>query len=275
MDKWMTDHHLSKEEMQELMNDPASSEAMLRAGVIADNGRVNSQKSQAARFAKDVADAESRAGIGITNMLAAPEELLFGTVKDVKENGISALKPSTWLYNRLNNTILGGYTGGEPTFITGVTGSTGNEMADYFIDAALSPRSWFGFGSSRGNLTSAPRRTYYTKGHAKGSLRSQPKTFYTGYLEVNPFNPEVGTITQKTVHKPATYWKSDVAPGDLKSWSMNFDYANGFNGYKFPSAHGEFFEYPSYPHVYIDVPEYDRTTTYGPHIGINRVKSNK
>lgn len=275
MDKWMTDHNLSKEEMQELMNDPSSSEAMLRAGVIADNGRVNSQKSQAARFAKDVADAESRAGIGITNMLSAPEELLFGTLKDIKENGASALKPSTWLYNRLNNTILGGYTGGEPTYLTGLTGSTGNEMADYFIDAAFSPRSWFGFGASRGNLSSAPKRTYHRVGHTKGTLRSQPKTYYQGYLEVNPFNPEVGTITQKTVNKPATYWRETVAPGDLKSWSMNFDYVNGFNGYKIPSTHGEFFQYPQYTPIQMDVPDYDRNTTYGPYIGINRVKSNK
>jgi hypothetical protein len=46
----MTSHNLSKEEMQELMNDPASSEAMLRAGVIADNGRVNSDAAQGKRF---------------------------------------------------------------------------------------------------------------------------------------------------------------------------------------------------------------------------------
>ena len=85
-DKWMTDHNLSVQEMNELMKDPATMEAMHRAGVIADNGRVNSDKAQGKRFQKEVSDDISEAGV----KYALPAMLAVGNVATA---GASSILP--------------------------------------------------------------------------------------------------------------------------------------------------------------------------------------
>lgn len=96
-DKWMTDHNLSVQEMNELMKDPATMEAMHRAGVIADNGRVNSDKAQGKRFQKEVSDAISEAGV----KYALPAMLAVGNVATA---GASSILP-----------LFGSAVGGQAT----------------------------------------------------------------------------------------------------------------------------------------------------------------
>ena len=96
-DKWMTNHNLSVQEMNELMKDPATMEAMHRAGVIADNGRVNSDEAQGKRFQKEVSDAISEAGV----KYALPAMLAVGNVATA---GASSILP-----------LFGSAVGGQAT----------------------------------------------------------------------------------------------------------------------------------------------------------------
>ena len=107
-DKWMTSHNLSKEEMQELMNDPASSEAMLRAGVIADNGRVNSDAAQGKKFQKEVTNAINEAGV----KYALPAMLAVGNVATAGASSILPLFGSA-VGGRATNSAVSGLSGGQ------------------------------------------------------------------------------------------------------------------------------------------------------------------
>lgn len=107
-DRWMTSHNLSKEEMQELMNDPASSEAMLRAGVIADNGRVNSDAAQGRRFQKEVTNAINEAGV----KYALPAMLAVGNVATAGASSILPLFGSA-VGGRATNAAVSGLSDGQ------------------------------------------------------------------------------------------------------------------------------------------------------------------
>ena len=270
-DNWMNKYHLSKEEMAELMLDPESINSSLVAGVRADNGRVNSQKAQANQLAKDVATAESKAGVGIINSLTPLSEGLYGTIKDVKDQGVSSLRPDKWLYNRLSNTILSGYTGGSPTYLTDIVPSTGNDFVDYAIDVATAPESWIGLGEAKNLSTKFKKPSYYKTTVKAGDVKIPGGEFYGGYIEGNPFNR-----TRMELHnyvKDPVYWKKGHNAGDLKSrGKLKFNYLPS-EPYKVPGVHGVQLEYPNQMVNLQEVPSYDKGISYAPYLGYNRSKS--
>lgn len=270
-DNWMNKYHLSKEEMAELMLDPESITSSLVAGVRADNGRVNSQKAQANQLAKDVATAESKVGVGLINSLTPFSEALYGTIKDIKDQGISSLRPDKWLYNRLNNTILSGYTGGSPTYLTDIVPSTGNDFVDYAIDVATAPESWIGLGKTKTLSTKFQKPTYYKTTVKAGDVKIPGGEFYGGYIEANPFNR-----TRMELHnyvKDPVYWKKGHNAGDLKSrGKLKFNYLPS-EPYKVPGVHGVQLEYPNQMVNLQEVPSYDKGISYAPYLGYNRSKS--
>lgn len=108
IDKWMTVHNLSKEEMNEIMRDPEMATASLASGIRADNGRVNSQASQAKRFQQDVTNAMNDAGANyalpawslgtglVTAPIAAVGSLAGGYLFNKGTNYLSNDKYQTW-----------------------------------------------------------------------------------------------------------------------------------------------------------------------------------
>lgn len=76
-DNWMNKYHLSKEEMAELMADPATIEAQQVAATLADNGRTNSQKAQADRVQQDITNHLNEVG---TNYVLPAMSLAGGLV---------------------------------------------------------------------------------------------------------------------------------------------------------------------------------------------------
>ena len=301
MDKWMVDHKLSKEEMQELMNDPSSSEAMLRAGVIADNGRVNSQKSQAKRFQQDVTNAMNEAGVNY----ALPFMLGVGNVATA---GSAAILP-----------MLGSIVGGK-TVDKGINLATDGQYRDWvdwssdkfniapenrWVMGALHPGAITGaaLGGASFKMTAPGTRVdrvmtspeikgHYNKQNIIGYKEVQPYP-RTGYKKVTlansrkqipnePFYQNAYIVQNKIPYtqqvagyKKALYeWVPKVpaqyenvvvnTPGHLQVSTQPYGFM--------PMMH---YEAPNRSIVIQDVPEYDRGNTYGPHIGINRVKSNK
>ena len=301
MDKWMTDHNLSKEEMQELMNDPSSSEAMLRAGVIADNGRVNSQKSQAARFQQDVTNTINEAGVNY----ALPFMLGVGNVATA---GSASLLP-----------MFGSVVGGK-TVDKGINLATDGQYRDWvdwssdkfniapenrWVMGALHPGSIGGalLGGARFKMTAPGTRVdrvmtspeikgHYNKQNIIGytEVQAYPRTGYKKVTLANsrnqipnePFYQNAYVVQNKIPYtqqvsgylKPQYEWVPKVpaqyenvlvnTPGNLKVSTQPYGFM--------PMMH---YEAPNRSVVIQDVPDYDRSNTYGPHIGINRVKSNK
>ena len=107
-DNWMNKYHLSKEEMAELMTDPAIVEAQQVAATRADNGRTNSQEAQADRFQQDITNhlnevgtnyvlpAMSLAGGLVTAPVSLAGALVGGSAVDGATNLLSGGKYDTW-----------------------------------------------------------------------------------------------------------------------------------------------------------------------------------
>lgn len=107
-DNWMNKYHLSKEEMAELMTDPAIVEAQQVAATRADNGRTNSQKAQADRFQQDITNhlnevgtnyvlpAMSLTGGLVTAPISLAGALVGGSAVDGATNLLSGGKYDTW-----------------------------------------------------------------------------------------------------------------------------------------------------------------------------------
>lgn len=271
-DKWMKDHNLSKQEMQELVNDPEAQKAMSAAGVIADNGRVNSQAAQARRFQNEVADAENKAGVGIINSLTPASELMWGTVKDIRDwaSGERSYKFGDWTSNRLNNTILSGYSGGAPTYFTDVTGSTGNGFVDTVLDTAFAPETYLGFATKGSGMRYRTRTkpTYWKK--TVRPKKSRTIRYDTGYIEANPFNNDVGNFTKTGEKTITTRPTKGHKKGQLRSPGYTrYVYWDAPDAALIPAIHGENLQYPTYQPITTPVPEFDRGVTYGPYIGTN------
>lgn len=107
-DNWMNKYHLSKEEMAELMTDPAIVEAQQVAATRADNGRTNSQKAQADRFQQDITNhlnevgtnyvlpAMSLTGGLVTAPISLAGALVGGSAVDGATDALSGGKYDTW-----------------------------------------------------------------------------------------------------------------------------------------------------------------------------------
>lgn len=107
-DNWMNKYHLSKEEMAELMADPATIEAQQVAATLADNGRTNSQKAQADRFQQDITNhlnevgtnyvlpAMSLTGGLVTAPISLAGALVGGSAVDGATDALSGGKYDTW-----------------------------------------------------------------------------------------------------------------------------------------------------------------------------------
>lgn len=266
LDKWMTSHNLSKEEMNELMADPSVGDAMLTAGVRADNGRVNSQQSQAKRFQQDVTNAINDAGVNY---------------------GLPAAAFATGLFTAPLS-AAGSLVGGVAT----------NQATDW-----LSKGKYQTWGQFMGDKTNTPESSWAWEFSNPGAvLGGFAGTRYTpGYkplkMQVRYPNPRAGeTYMTRPRGQKVQIGQQLVTPAFTEH--VGAQYAPIYEtipGVSKPAVRGKWLRktvtipgkeselqpqfYDTWLHrtesnqtspVTQQVPEYDTGTTYGPYIGINR-----
>lgn len=304
-DKWMKDHHLSKEEMQELINDPASSQAMLRAGVIADNGRVNSQQAQSKRFQQDVTNAINEAGVnyalpfmlGVGNVATAGSAAIlpmFGSIvggktvdkginlatdgqyygwQDWSSDKFNIAPENQWMMGFVNPGSIGGALlggAGVSTYKTPTEFTVRRVMTKPAVKGHYNTNNVVGYTEVQGY----PRTGYkkVTLANSRTAVANEP--FYQNAYKVQhkiPYQQQVsGYMRPKYEWIPATpaeYAEQIITtPGKTR-----FSFTTQPYGYM-PTMHAVT---PQRSVVIQEVPDYDRGITYAPWLGYNTVPARR
>lgn len=304
-DRWMTQHHLSKEEMQELMNDPATTEAMLRAGVIADNGRVNSQQSQSKRFQQDVTNAINEAGVnyalpfmlGVGNVATAGSAAIlpmFGSIVGGKtvDKGINLATDgqyygwqdwssdvfnvdpeNQWMMGMINPGSIGGAMLGGMNFSSYRTPSrvtTQRVQVSPEIKGHWNKNNVVGYTE----VQAYPRTGYKRVDIINSRAQVPNEPFYQNAYQVQhkvPYTQQVSGYN-KPIYEwipkvPAQYADKTVLLPGTNKLKFNFEPY----GYM-PTMHAVT---PQRSVVIQEVPDYDRGITYAPWLGYNTVTNHK
>ena len=304
-DKWMKDHHLSKEEMQELINDPSATQAMLRAGVIADNGRVNSQQSQSKKFQQDVTNAMNEAGVkyalpfmlGVGNVATAGSAAILpmlGSIVGGKtvDKGINLatdgqyygwqdwssdvfnIDPENqWMMGMVNPGSIGGAMLGGMNFSSYRTPSrvtTQRVQVSPEIKGHWNKNNVVGYTE----VQAYPRTGYKRVDIINSRAQVPNEPFYQNAYQVQhkvPYTQQVSgynkPIYEWVPKVPAQYAdKTVLIPGTNKI-KFNFEPY----GYM-PTMHTVT---PQRSVVIQEVPDYDRGITYAPWLGYNTVPARK
>ena len=282
-DRWMTSHNLSKEEMQELMNDPASSEAMLRAGVIADNGRVNSDAAQGKRFQKEVTNTINEAGV----KYALPAMLAVGNVATAGASSILPLFGSA-VGGRATNVAVSGLSDGQyQTWGQFASDRWGKDPNNRWLWEMTNP------GAIAGAIIGGVTPGQGIKvGQAKVSdaIPSQKIPAGHKWVEgyVRPITKQVELVnSQKVVPNEPFYQNPTIVRHRIPVGEQNI---SGYYKKMYQTIPGKPAVYKDIrigtkptgysPTLYtssvqpeppvIDIPKYDTGMSYGPYLGINR-----
>lgn len=273
--KYQQEYGLTDYDIQELLADPAVIDSARISTIIQDNGRVNSQQAQARAFQTDVTNEMNRAGVSILNSMSPISEVVYGTAKDIKDG--EPMNFLDWINRRVDNTILSGYTGNRPTYLTDVTGSTGNTIVDYGLDMITAPETILmrntGIGRSSLIKTTKIKPTYWKTTVTPGQVIRPAAQVYPGTLNLGILKSPTVTVSESPITIPAKVAKNGHVAGTIKTpGKLKFNIVD-VPGTQLMPIHGvnpyaiQVRELPQ-----IDIPEYDQSVTYGPYQQTNRVQ---
>lgn len=285
IDKWAQDHHLSNEEMQELLEDPDAVQASLTAGEQADWGRHNSREARTDREVKEITENTNRIGTNyvLPAMMSVPA-LMTGAVPAAMASylggaGTNAIveKASdgrystwgqfasdklgidddhSWLMEFTNpGAIAGGLIGGGagsyrakvPAKWTRVPNTKHDFGATYTVNNAKVPR-FVGTQVSEavgGNTTIIPG-TKYTPVTGVG-VSSAP------VYEMRSLGP-----TQRSYPSTVRKLQSRAVPAHFENYTPYYTYQTRTKE-------------PVLPERKLTINGYDPSVTYGPYLGFNRI----